>query len=285
MFNVHTARAEAHPSDDHAWFVHRAGATPTGPARLTDLLALMGVAPDASGSEVIQTVPVWRVRTGELLVQEGADADAVYVVRSGSFKGFKTSEDGYEQVLSFLAAGEVVGFEALCDGHHAASLVALEDAMVFALPLRELDRWRAASPALDRGLQLALSRRLARAVEVAEMMAPVAAEARLSRFLLWLSDWMVHRGQSPRRLLLRMSRRDIASLLGVAHETVSRSFTALADWGCLKVDIREVEILDMARLRACARNTRGLPEDLPPHAPSARRRVGASTRRPGELRP
>lgn len=257
---------------EHAWFVRRNGAVPAVPARLSDLLKLLGAPADTADDEVVQTVPVWRVRTGELLVQEGAECEAIYVVRSGALKCFKTSEDGYEQVLSFAAAGEVVGFEALGAGRHPSAALSLEDSIVFALPLRELDRWRAASPALDRALQIALSRRLARAVEVAEMMAPVAAEARLSRFLLWLSDWMVQRGQSPRRLLLRMSRRDIASLLGVAHETVSRSFTALADWGCLKVDIREVEILDMAKLRSCARNTRGLPEDLPPHGAVQRRR-------------
>ena len=93
------------------------------------------------------------------------------------------------------------------------------------------------------------------------MMAAVAAETRLARFLVWMSTCMAERGQSPRRLYLRMSRRDIASLLGVAHETVSRSFTALAEWGYLRVDNREVEILDAAGLRGCTRSTRGLPEE------------------------
>jgi CRP/FNR family transcriptional regulator len=68
-------------------------------------------------------------------------------------------------------------------------------------------------------------------------------------------------GQSPRRLYLRMSRSDIASYLGVAHATVSRSFSALAAWGCLRVNNRDVEILDMPRLRAFSRSTRGLMED------------------------
>jgi CRP/FNR family transcriptional regulator, anaerobic regulatory protein len=93
------------------------------------------------------------------------------------------------------------------------------------------------------------------------MMAAVAAETRLARFLMWMSGCMAERGQSPRRLYLRMSRRDIASLLGVAHETVSRSFTALAEWGYLRVVNREVEILDAAGLRNCTRNTRGLLDD------------------------
>jgi CRP/FNR family transcriptional regulator len=53
-----------------------------------------------------------------------------------------------------------------------------------------------------------------------------------------------------------MSRRDIASYLAVAHETVSRSFTALANWGLVKVDNREVDVVDMDGLRSLARSTR-----------------------------
>ena len=74
---------------------------------------------------------------------------------------------------------------------------------------------------------------------------------------------MAERGQSSRRLYLRMSRRDIASHLGVSHETVSRSFGALANWGCITVNNREVEILDRERLMACASNTRGLADARP----------------------
>jgi CRP/FNR family transcriptional regulator len=54
-----------------------------------------------------------------------------------------------------------------------------------------------------------------------------------------------------------MSRRDIASYLGLAHETISRCMTLFARWGCLMVSNREVEILDPRVLSACARSTRG----------------------------
>jgi CRP/FNR family transcriptional regulator len=53
-----------------------------------------------------------------------------------------------------------------------------------------------------------------------------------------------------------MNRRDIASYLGVAHETVSRSFTALAGWRLVDVDNREVAITDMDGLRALSLGTR-----------------------------
>jgi CRP/FNR family transcriptional regulator len=61
-------------------------------------------------------------------------------------------------------------------------------------------------------------------------------------------------------LLLRMSRRDIASLPGVSHETVSRSFTALADWGCLRVEFREIEILVTHLIQGPTRRRRSRPD-------------------------
>lgn len=257
------ASTEDHLACRDSWFVQRSAVTASAPAPLPELLAAMGAeaAPAAARSLPELRVPVWRVRSGAALLHEGASPESVHVVRSGSFKCLKTSEDGYEQVLAFSGPGEVLGFEALSRGRHTCSVVALEDSTVFAVPLRELDGWRQRAPALDHALQFALSRQLARAGEIAEMMAAVAAETRLARFLMWMSACMAERGQSPRRLYLRMSRRDIASLLGVAHETVSRSFTALADWGYLRVVNREVEILDAAGLRACTRNTRGLADD------------------------
>lgn len=258
------------------WFVQRSAVTSSAPAPLPELLAAMGVeaAPTAARTLPELAVPVWRVRAGAALLHEGASPESVHIVRSGSFKCLKTSEDGYEQVLAFSGPGEVLGFEALSRGRHTCSVVALEDSTVFAVPLRELDGWRQRAPSLDHALQFALSRQLARAGEIAEMMAAVAAETRLARFLTWMSACMAERGQSPRRLYLRMSRRDIASLLGVAHETVSRSFTALAEWGYLRVVNREVEILDAAGLRACTRNTRGLADDgVRASTPAGRQRV------------
>lgn len=89
----------------------------------------------------------------------------------------------------------------------------------------------------------------------------MAAKVRLARFLLQLSRCMADCGQSPRHFHLRMSRRDIANYLGVAHETVSRSFGVLSRCGWLQVDNREVEILDLAGLRQFALCTRRAVED------------------------
>lgn len=252
-------------SDD--CFAASSGFASRGPVLVTvdDLLQLLGVPPMARMGEGAWPISLWRVRAGATLFHEGAPSGHLFIVRTGAFKSLRVSEDGYEQVLSFAVRGDVLGFEALCRNREPLAAVALEDATVFVLPLRDLDDWRLRCPALDHGLLRALSGQLARAAEISEMMAAVSAEVRLARFLVWLSACAEDRGESPTRLLLRMNRRELASLLGVAHETISRAFGTLADAGLLEVDKREVHLLDIAAIRSCARSTRRPIDDTPRH--------------------
>lgn len=244
------------------WF--RRPVTPVGAAgqgKLSDLLQVMGVPSDERPAAEAYAIPLRRLRAGASLFHEGAPADHLHVIQLGNFKTVRVAEDGYEQVLGFAGAGEVLGFDGVAKGHYQTAATALEDCRVYAVPLRALDTLRQRVPAFDRALQTAVSRQLVHAAEIADVMSAVAAEVRLARFLVQVSGHMAERGQSPRRLLLRMNRRDIASYLGVAHATASRSFGALAQAGYLKVDNRSVEILDLDGLRLCARSTRGMGEE------------------------
>lgn len=248
--------------DEHGTFPHRSRAVgpsalnalgrlrlPNERPTLTDLLQLLGstiVEEAQTGSDL--PIILRRVRAGENLFQEASPAETVYFVRSGTFKTFHTAQGGYEQLLGFVARGEVLGFDALGVGERPSEAMALEDSMVFALPVPDLFAFMACNPAFARGVYRAISLALARQIELADVTAAVAADVRLARFLMYWSRRQEASGQSPRRLLLRMSRRDIASYLGVAHETVSRSFSALAERGLIAVHHREVDLIDMEQL-------------------------------------
>jgi CRP/FNR family transcriptional regulator, anaerobic regulatory protein len=228
---------------------------------LSALLRLLGAQDGATPGTDAQPVALRQVRAGAMLFYEGGLAESLGFIRTGSFKLFKTAEDGYQQVVGFAERGEVLGHDALCSGHHPAAAQALEDAWLYSVRVADLFNWCHDVPAFDRALHLATSRQLARRSELADVMAAVATEVRLARFLVHMAGRMESLGRSPRRFVLRMTRRDLASHLGVAHETVSRAFTALAQWGCVRVAIREVEILDFDRLRAFSCSTHALGAD------------------------
>lgn len=273
------ASQESH--SEQAWFVHRSGPVLCATAaELGEVLSLLGGEAERDERLAARPVPMWRVAKGMPLYSAGAAAQMLYVVRTGSFKSALMGEDGVEQVLGFVGAGEVLGFEGVALGRQPYSAIALEDSSVLGLPLAQVEGWRRESAVLDAALQRTLSAQFARMGLIAGLAAPVSAEARLARFVLWLSAWMEAKGQSPRRLLLRMSRRDIASLLAVAHETVSRSLSQLVQAGWLEVDGRDIVILDAAGLKGCAARSRRERDEtpamplrpapmMPPHAAAA----------------
>ena len=245
-----------------AWYVPRTGRA--GDALRTDLvalIALLGGTADAQARNSTQRFGVLRMARGATLAHEGAFAQALYAVQAGSFKSVKTAEDGYEHVIGFAWRRDLIGYDALYREHYAFSAVALEDSRVVVLPLALLRALRLQCPAFDVALQSLVSRQLMHAGEIAEVMSAVAADVRLARFLVQLSARMAERGESPRRLLLRMNRRDIANHLGLAHETISRSFRMLSEAGWLRVDNRDVQIIDAEGLKRAARSTRGSGDD------------------------
>lgn len=261
-----TIRFPDGPFHGHVATASRAGAVAL--VNTTDLLCLMGGSANDVPPSATVPIAMRRLHADEPLFHEGSKAEAIYFIRAGTFKTFRTAEDGYEQVLGFAGRAEVLGFDAVCMETHPTSAVALEESSVYVVLMSDLFELEQRIPALGRMLQLAISRALSCRADIAEVMAAVAAEVRLARFLVQTSERMAACSQSPRRFRLRMNRREIASHLGVAHETVSRSFGTLAAWGIVSVDNREVEILDMARLKALSRSTRRQIEDpAPPAAP------------------
>lgn len=228
----------------------------TNGAEIADILRLYGESSDASLRGLHVPVPLLRLRPGESLVHEGAPADSIFFVNSGTFKVYKNNEDGYEQVLAFAIRGELVGFDALCMDSHPATIAAIETSSAYAVQRRDIPWLSREIPAFGVILYKAGSLALTRSRAMVDILAPVCSEVRLARFLIQLSERMAASGQSPRRLLLRMGRREIASLLGVAHETASRGFTTLAALGMVKVSDRDVELLDIGALKAYSRSTR-----------------------------
>ncbi|WP_170162316.1 Crp/Fnr family transcriptional regulator [Caldimonas tepidiphila] len=187
---------------------------------------------------------VRRVRAGRSLVLEGGVLKSLYFVAAGCFKCIQTHADGHEQVLGFPMRGELIGIDALDEGRYASGALALEDSTVLVLPFRELVRLGQEVPALERMLQRCTGRELARRDRCAVMTAGAGAQARLSRFLLWLAGQQGGTEGPVQLLRLPMSRRDIASHLGLPCETVARLLSTLEAQGCIELRPGELELLD-----------------------------------------
>lgn len=200
--------------------------------------------------------PVRRVPGGTALVHEEGTFRNLFFVQSGTFKFARCDEEGYEQVLGFAVRGDMIGMDGIATGRYTTSVIALEDSGAAVVAFSELRCLEADVPAMQSFLHRCASREVRRGLDALQLVCAVGADVRLARFLLQMSERNALIGHSGRRFVLRMSRRDIASYLGLAHETVSRAFTALAHGGYLNVSQRAIEIVDIEGLQSFQRPTR-----------------------------
>ena len=191
-----------------------------------------------------------RVRRGDYLFHCGAPFHAVYGVRAGSFKTVLLTEDGREQVTGYHMAGEILGLESIGSEACSGDAIALEDSDVVEIPFSELDELASRDPALQRELFRLLAGEIQRERSLMLLLGSMRAEERLAAFLLNLSRRLAARGWSATHFILRMTREEIGSLLGLKLETVSRILSRFQAEGLLAVRNREITILEMHALKA-----------------------------------
>ena len=188
------------------------------------------------------------VRRGETLFRTGEPFEAVYAVRTGFFKTRVSSNDGRDQVTGFQMAGELLGLDGISTDRHSCDAVALEDSQVCVIPYAQLEQLSREFTDLQRQFHKIMSREIVRDHGVMLLLGSMRAEARLAAFLLNLAQRLKARGFSPSSLVLRMTREEIGTYLGLKLETVSRCFSKLQEDRVLQVRQREVQILDQPAL-------------------------------------
>ena len=184
-----------------------------------------------------------RVKQGEALFSSGENFTSLYAIRTGFFKTCVISEDGREQVTGFQMAGEIIGMDGIVSDHHNCSAVALEDAEVCVMPFSDIENLSRELPGLQRHVHKIMSREIVRENGVMMLLGNMRAEERLAAFLLNLVQRLHARGLSQSELVLRMTREEIGSYLGLKLETVSRAFSKFSEDGIIEVKQRYVKIL------------------------------------------
>jgi CRP/FNR family transcriptional regulator len=196
--------------------------------------------------EVVQTRrPLDRSQT---LFRAGMPLQALFVVRSGSFKTYSTSEHGEAQIIGFHLPGEILGFDGVGNDRHECTAEALERSTVCEVPFNRLTQIASQVPDLQRQLMRVVSREVLRDHEHLVMMGRRHAQERLAIFLKSLSERNQRLKRDPLVLMLTMSRYELANYLGLVVETVSRLFTRFQQLGVLEVHRKTVRIVDYPKL-------------------------------------
>jgi len=184
------------------------------------------------------------LQRGEYLYNTGEEFSAIYAVRSGSIKVFTIDDEGEEQVIGFYLPGELLGLDAIDSKIHMSTAKSMETSSVCEIPYDSIEELSATIRNLQVHMYRLLSREIRVDQELQMLLAKKTAEERIGAFLMNMSLRYEQRRLSSTRFRLPMARSDIGNYLGLAVETVSRIFTRLQTMGVLKVEGKEVEILD-----------------------------------------
>jgi CRP/FNR family transcriptional regulator len=127
--------------------------------------------------------------------------------------------------------------------------VALEDSQVCVIPYDQLEDLSREFTDLQHQFHKIMSREIVRDHGVMLLLGSMRAEERLAAFLLNLTQRLQARGFSASSLILRMTREEIGSYLGLKLETVSRTFSKFQEDGLLEVKQRHIRIIDQPGLQ------------------------------------
>ena len=194
------------------------------------------------------------IAKGETLFLEGEPGDTMFLVIEGKLKLGQTSKDGRESLLAVLGPGEMCGELSLFDpGPRTSTATALTDAIVLSLGQEQLKPWLSGRPELAAALLQALARRLRRTNEAMADLVFSDVPGRVAKALMDLGEKF---GEVTAEGLLvshDMTQEELAQLVGASRETVNKALADFSQRGWIRLESRQVLILDVERLGRRAR--------------------------------
>jgi len=230
-----------------------------GEITLSAVLALLNLDWHGEPKCLQQNLPKKRVRAGQCLITDTCTADALYVIRTGVFKVVALDAEGMEQVIGFPMLGDIIGLEAFGDGHYRASAYALEDSEVVVLSLTRLATLAKQYQGIEQLMYRCMAQALVREQDHLWALGSQSAQARVAQFLLNTAKRYGAAGYSSKTFVLRMTRQELASFLGLTIETVSRTLSAMQKLTLIQVAGRQIELCDITQLRKLCRSGERVP--------------------------
>ncbi len=195
-----------------------------------------------SGAELERIRPLVGSRSferGDVILLEGEPCEAIYFVKTGRVKVFKTSPEGKEQVLRIMKMGdtfnEVPVFD---DGLNPASAEALDPTGLYLICAEDMQYLMRELPAVSRNVIRILASRLRHMVELVEDLSFRHVTGRVAKILLQHAHDSATDGGS------RLTQQQMATMAGTAREMVGRALKGLEQAGAIRMDKGRIAILN-----------------------------------------
>ncbi|WP_433744538.1 Crp/Fnr family transcriptional regulator [Paenibacillus amylolyticus] len=182
---------------------------------------------------------------GEVVVQEGERSDTLYVVHQGCVKLSKYNENGKEHIVRFLFPGDFFGQDSLLHQQpHGANAEVLEPSAICSISKHDFDQLLEHDSKLAYHFLLAISNLLRETDEWNSSLSRMTTEQKIAKLLLYFHT----RNHARHEIRLPVFKKDMAVLLGITPETLSRKLAIMQTHGLLQVTGNCILILQLEQL-------------------------------------
>ena len=186
---------------------------------------------------------------GEIIFSEGDEGNGFFVIAEGRVKVFKVSTEGKEQILHIFGPGQPFGEVPVFTGQRfPANAQAIDKTRVLFFPRTSIVALISANPSLALNMLAIMSKKLRYFAVQIENLSLKEMPARLASYLIFLADEQ----NNDKVVSLKISKGQLASLLGTIPETLSRVFAKLSGQNLISVEGKKIALLDRRGLENLA---------------------------------
>jgi len=178
-------------------------------------------------------------RKNAVVVNEGDETNALYVVLSGRLKAFISGDDGREVVLGMINPGDYFGELVLDGGPRSASIITCEPCRVFVISQGEVEALLVDNPGFARDL---IHKLIGRVRSLTSKVRDLALRDVYGRFVRFIEDNAVE-ADGARVVDERLTQSEVAARIGGSREMVSRIMRDLTQCGYIAVDAKRIRVL------------------------------------------
>ena len=188
-------------------------------------------------------------KKGEIIFREGGIPTGIFYVQSGKVKKYNPTAKGGEQIFYLCGEGELLGYHALLSGEfYPDSAATIEDSEITFIPKDDFMKVLHSSTVLSYNLLKALGHEFSLFINSITNLATKSVRERLAFNLLMLDEKFKSRDTPAIAGEIKLSRTDLANMVGTAKETLVRLLQTFKEAGLIEKNDKVIRIIDRERM-------------------------------------
>lgn len=188
-------------------------------------------------------------KKGHVIFHQGNPPYGLYCVNSGKIKISKLGNEGKESIIRIAGPGDVLGHRSLFSNEsYSVTATALEDSTICFIDKHFIYKSINEQPSISLNLIQKLSREMGSVENKAAGMFQKNVRERLAELLLMFKKNYATEEKGRTKLDIKLTREEMASMVGTTSETIIRFITEFKEEGILEQDGKIIYIIDEKKL-------------------------------------